>query len=269
MVVSITDSGMGNRIKSLMSVMRLDQDYRIVWHINRFGNNKFNDLFENDIEIQSSSIPEGTQTRFSPYLLVLDEDDIDYGFADDYYDHKHKEFRNIDNGKSIDFQYNKIPEKLKKIYVDNIKKLKPVKYIRDEVENFSSNFNEHTVSVQIRTWKDAPNRADMFDKQGFIECMDKLSNSNFFISADDQSIIDELSLRYPNRVSFYEKRITNYEPGSDDSTKKEFGQDNLIDMLLLGKNKTIIGSHISSFVECAWWFGGANAKIIIVKPKIK
>lgn len=267
MVVSITDSGMGNRIKSLISVMRLDDNYRVVWPINRFGNNKFNDLFENNIAIDQ--VPKGVETRFSPYFLLLDSDGIEEGFSKPHYDHKHQNYKVINNGKSIDWQYNKIPDNIKEIYVNNINKLIPIKYIRDEVEKFSSNFDDNTVSVQLRTWKDAPNRAPMFDKESFIKHMDNLPESNFFLSSDDQSIIDELSKRYPNRVTFYQKRITNYEPGSIDSTKKEFGQDCLIDMLLLGKNNMIIGSHISSFVECAWWFGGAKAEVIIVEPKIK
>ena len=36
----------------------------------------------------------------------------------------------------------------------------------------------------------------------------------------------------------------------------------LIDLLLLSKNTTIIGTYFSSFTEVSWWLGGAKAKVI-------
>ncbi len=36
------------------------------------------------------------------------------------------------------------------------------------------------------------------------------------------------------------------------------------DMLLLGKPSIIIGSHLSSFVECAWWLGLCKSKVVIL-----
>ena len=86
----------------------------------------------------------------------------------------------------------------------------------------------------------------------------------FYQTDFQRLIVDEIIDRYPGRTFFYPKRITNYEPGSQDSKSIEFQQDSLIDMLLLGKASLIIGSHLSSFVECAWWFGQCQSKVIIV-----
>jgi hypothetical protein len=42
--------------------------------------------------------------------------------------------------------------------------------------------------------------------------------------------------------------------------------DGFIDCLLLSKCSTIIGTWCSTFTECAWWFGGCKAKVIIPEP---
>jgi len=263
LTVSTTDSGMGNRIKSLLSVMRLTDNPKVIWPINRFGNNSFNDLFENDIEV--NTIPNGATEHFSPYLLLLDDDGIEEGFATEFLDIKSGKNKAINNGKSIDFQYNRIPQNVIDSIVPIVKSLTPIKYIRNTVDTYAAeNFDENTVSIQIRTWKDDARRAPMFKKENYFKLMDQMPDKNFFVTADDQGIINEFADRYPGRVNYFQKRILNYEPGGSDCSKKEFGQDNLIDMLLLAKNIEIIGSHLSSFVECAWWFGGGRAKVTIL-----
>jgi len=275
-IISITDSGMGNRLKSLLSVMRLTDNYMVYWPKNRFGYAKFSDLFVNDFEvikvpffsnifIGKNKLIYHPKTRFSPYFKVLDSDEINYGFAPGLYDQKKGKTSKIDGGKSIDFQYNRIPKKIQDDYSEQVKKLVPIKYIQDELTRFyKKSFNENTVSVQIRTWKDETRRQGMFSKDEYFKHLDNLPNKNFFISSDDQGIVDEIMSRYPARSFFYPKRIRNYEPGSQDSKSIEFQQDCLIDMLLLGKASLIIGSHLSSFVECAWWFGLCKPKVIIV-----
>lgn len=278
-IISTTDSGMGNRIKSLLSVMRMTNNYKVYWPKNRFGYAKFSDLFVNDFEvikfpffskifIAPNKLIYNPKIRFSPYFKILDSDEIDYGFAPGLYDQKKGKISEINGGKSIDFQYNRIPKKIQDNYSEKVKKLVPIKYIQDEVTKFyKKSFNENTISVQIRTWKDEARRQGMFRKDEYFKHLDKLSKNNFFISSDDQGIVDEIMNRYPGRAFFYPKRISNYEPGSQDSKSIEFQQDSLIDMLLLGKAPLIIGSHLSSFVECAWWFGLCKPRVIIVNQK--
>jgi len=280
-IISTTDSGMGNRLKSLLSIMRMTDNYMVYWPKNRFGHAKFSDLFVNDFEvvkfpffsnifIASTKLIYKPKIRFSPYLKVLDYDEIDYGFAPGLYDQKKGKTSEINNGKSIDFQYHRIPKKIQDNYIEQVKKLVPIKYIQDKVTRFyKKSFNENTVSIQIRTWKDETRRQGMFNKDEYFEHFDKLPNNNFFISSDDQEIVDEIIDCYPGRAFFYPKRIRNYEPGSQDSKSIEFQQDSLIDMLLLGKTSLIIGSHLSSFVECAWWLGQCKSKVTIVGPSIK
>jgi hypothetical protein len=275
-IISTTDSGMGNRLKSLLSIMRMTNNYMVYWPKSRFGCAKFSDLFVNDFEvvkfpffsnifIASTKLIYKPKIRFSPYFKVLDYDEIDYGFAPGLYDQKKGKISEINNGKSIDFQYHRIPKKIQDNYIEQVKKLVPIKYIQDEVAKFyKKSFNENTISVQIRTWKDETRRQGMFSKDEYFKYLDKLPNNKFFISSDDQGIVDEIMNRYPGRAFFYPKRISNYEPGSQDSKSIEFQQDSLIDMLLLGKTSLIIGSHLSSFVECAWWLGLCKPRVVIL-----
>ena len=280
-IISTTDSGMGNRLKSLLSVMRMTDNYMVYWPKNRFGYAKFSDLFVNDFEVvkfpfisnifvASTKLIYKPKIRFSSTLKVLDHDGIDYGFAPSLYDQKKGRTFKINNGKSIDFQYHRIPKKIQDDYIKQVRKLAPIKYIQDEVNRFYKKaFNKNTVSIQIRTWKDETRRQGMFNKDKYFEHFEKLPNNNFFISSDDQEIVDEIIDCYPGRAFFYPKRISNYEPGSQDSKSIEFQQDSLIDMLLLGKTSLIIGSHLSTFVECAWWLGQCKSKVIIVGSSIK
>ena len=256
--------------------MRMTDTYKVYWPKNRFGYSSFSDLFKNNIEVRKvpvfSNIFYGQSkifipllTRFSPYFFIKNDDEIDLEFAPALYDQKKGTSKKVNNGRSIDWQYERIPETIKESYIKQIKKLEPIEYIQNQVEEFyKKSFNRDTVSVQLRTWKDETRRQDMFDKKEYFNCLDKYKNKNFFLSSDDQEIIDEIIERYPGRAFYFPKRVSNYEPGSDDCKTIEFLQDSLIDMLLLGKSSLIIGSHLSSFVECAWWFGLCQSKIIIL-----
>lgn len=274
-IVSVTHNGMGNRIKSLLSVMRMTEDYRVYWPKNRFGYSSFSDLFKNDIEVKKvpffknifigqKTIYLALETRLNAYFLVKEQDNIDYDFAPEYYDQKGG-FKQINNGRSIDWQYERIPKEIKESYLSQIKKLIPSDYIQNQVDSFySKSFDKNTVSVQLRTWKDETRRQEMFNKDEYFEYLDKLKGNNFFLSSDDQEIIDEIIARYPGRAFYYPKRTSSYEPGSVDSKSADFMQDNLIDMLLLSKSPLIIGSHLSSFVECAWWFGHCKSRVVVL-----
>jgi len=278
MIVSVTDSGMGNRIKSLLSVMRMTSEYRVYWPKNRFGYSSFSDLFQNNIEVKKipffknvfvghGRLIVSPEIRFSPYFKIFKSDEIDYGFAPALYDQKKGQAAEIDSGKSIDFQFSRIPKSVQDKYIEKVKELVPIDYIQQAVSEFvKKSMNEKTVAVQIRTWKDENRRQLMFNKEAYFTQLDKLGDNNFFVSADDQEIIDEILLRYPGRACYYPKRISSYEPGSPDSQSVEFQQDCLIDMLLLGEASLIIGSHLSSFVEVAWWLALCKPDVIIVSP---
>ena len=270
MIVSTIDSGLGNRIKCLLSCMRIDDNTKLIWPRNGSTSCDFNKLFENDLEIVY--IPENAETRFNERLLVLDSDDIPEGFAQE---HPDKNFDNnklrkkveLNNGRNIDHEYERIPESIKESYIEQVRKLKPVKYISKEIESFAfKNFNKNTVSVHMRSWANDPRRQCLFSFESYFKYMDEMTDNNFFVCADHQSCIDTLKERYGDRVFDYSKRggKGDYSQGTPYMNTTEASQDAIIEMYLLGMNPTILGSYLSTFVEVGWWLNECKGKVIIV-----
>jgi len=270
MIISMLGSGLGNRLKCVLSSMRLDDDVQVFWPNNRFSGCRWNDLFENFSEIYD--IPKDSKlVRDSERLLVLDSDEIPEGFAQE---HPDKKFENgklrkkieVNNGQNIDHEYERIPEKIKLDYIEQAKKLVPAEYIRNRLEEFSSaNFDENTVSVHMRSWADDSRRQCLFDFNNYFKYMDEMTDKKFFVCADHQHCIDVLKERYPLRVFDYPKQGDgNYSPGTSYMSTLEASQDAIIEMYLLGMNPIILGSYLSTFVEVGWYLGECKGKVIIV-----
>ena len=172
----------------------------------------------------------------------------------------------VNNGRNIDHEYERIPQSVKDSYIEQVRKLTPVKYIRDQIEEFSFvNFDEDTVSVHMRSWADDPRRQCLFSYEDYYKHMDKMEDKTFFVCADHQSCIDTLKQRYGNRVFDYPKRGDgDYSPGTDYMSTLEASQDAIIEMYLLGKNPIILGSYLSTFVEVGWWLNECKGKVTIV-----
>jgi len=255
LVVGYNVAGICSRLKCLFSAMRMSDNYRIIWDTNRNLGCSFNELFENEISLENTfhtakNVREkfGDNCYFSWRFLVLPEDNIDY--------------------KRIDFMFNNTPDVMRKIYLEKIKILKPVKYVRDQVKRFSKNFDNKTVSVSIRSWVykyvTEKVRAKSFNLNNFIEAMDKIKNdtSIFFVTSDSDEIIEELKNIFPNKIISFPNRT----PRNDlRSHAVERGQDMLIDLFLGGKNKRFIVSVPSAYTELQWWFGGCLSYVTKIK----
>lgn len=248
MVVSYHTGGICNRLKCLLSTMRMDDNYKVIWPRNYVVNCSFNDLFINKIELKDKKFYDREvvrktfgDNRYGNWkFLILPEDNIDY---------------------KIDFMYNKTPFLIRKVYLDKIKILKPVKYISNEVKSFLKNFDDNTVSVSIRSWRKFKLREKTFDINLFIEAMEKMKDvSSFFITSDNIKVIKELRYIFPNKIIAYPNRTFK---GDTQSIKGM--QDILIDLLLGGKNKRFIASSTSTYSELQWWFGGCQAEVKVIK----
>ena len=74
--------------------------------------------------------------------------------------------------------------------------------------------------------------------------------------------------KYGDRVVTYERDIFN-NPHLAESGHHEDIQittDAFIELLILSKCSTIIGTYDSTFDEVAWWFSGCKSKVIIPTP---
>jgi hypothetical protein len=267
-IIADCNFGFGNRLKCLISAMRLaekcSKSLVLCWHRNSHVNCNFSDLFENKIpEITPSDLDEikKNKNRDEKYeienswrLAILPEDDLPSNFSRVYYSR---------TGTNVDCEYDRIPIAVREKILVYVNRLNPKLDVLEKVENFAKNFNKDTVSVSIRSWIECPARANLFDLNNVYTILDKIDSSNFFVSCDSQEIIEKLISKYGEKVLLYPKTTYAGDRDSSDSMK-----DVLCDLLLLSKNKRLVASYLSTFPEVAWWFGGCEAKVTIIPPKI-
>jgi hypothetical protein len=255
-IVSDLQAGLANRIKNIVSCLRIDSDVEVVWNPTLHSpsglmgtklNNYFSNLKEcNDKKnkvIRSSWRFEVFPDELPENFSIID-DKIEKIFG--------KKFNPIiPQGKTIDFEYERIPFKLKESYIKCFDKLKINKNILKSVEQFSNNFDDNTVSVHIRTWHDDMGRNEkLFDMNKFLDIMSEYSGCKFFVSTDYYPAIEYL------KDEIGEDKIINY-PHTNENL------DCFVEMLLLSKNKVLIGSPISTFTEVAWWFSECKSDVRI------
>ena len=270
MIISINKGGLCNRIKSLVSVIRISKiendEYKVLWEVlNNYKKDKhilncpFNLLFENNICINNIS---NNQCYDSHCLYIYDKDNIPKNF-NNFNSNCSRSFSKKYDNKTIDFMYNKIPEILKNEYIKYFKILKPIQKLQTEIDNFSKKFNEKTISLHIRSWnrKNEKERKSLYNLDNIENEIKKYDESyNFYLASDCQEVKNELHKKYSNRILTYPRKTT-----LDNSRDFSEGiQEDLIELYLLSKNKIIIGSHFSTYTEVAWWLGGCTENIKII-----
>ena len=255
-IVADLQAGLANRIKNIISCLRIDPDVEVVWNSTLHSpsglvGTKLNDYFSNLKECKNV---DNKRVRSSWRFEVFpDELPKNFSTIDDKIEKLFgKKFKPIiPHGKTIDFEYERIPEEIKKSYIECFNKLKIEESILESVEKFSKSFDDGTISVHIRTWHDDPPRNQkLFDMTKVLSLMKEYTDSNFFVTSDSMSAINYL------KQEFGENRILTYPHNNENL-------DCFIEILLLSKNKILIGSPISTFSEMAWWFSGCKSKVKI------
>jgi len=267
-LISTSTDGLGSRIKSWASALRIDPNLKIFWHLKSpLKENNFRDLFKNS-EMEVPILP--PDFDFILYgggssFLILPTDDIDDDFPSlKLQEDKIKHNLCLDDQKIIDYEFERIPISIRKEYVNMFSIIKS--QIRDdiliEVDSFSNNFTDKTISVHVRSGTGftiqcaGPPEAYLFKLDETIKVMESYSDDyTFFVSTDESveqgsnDILSTLQEKFGDRILYHER---------DSSSVRGA----LIDLLLLSKNKIIIGTYLSTFTEVAWWVGGATAKVI-------
>jgi len=276
-IVSLNNSGITNRIKSILSVLRLSKHLSrtplIYWPSNSLTQCEFSDLFKNNINVindEAGLIRIYKEEKWKKYrhvskrlmktkcnyiligtwrLLTL-PNEVPQNFA-----------RVLPSVKKndIDFEFNRIPKQIRKEYTELINTLILVDYITDQIEEFSSKFNSNTVSVSVRSWIESKDRSKFFNIAEFYEIMDRMDNANFFMSCDSPEVLNRFAEKYGDRLIYYPKRTFMGDRNSVNGV-----QDVLIDLYLLSKNNRIIVSFGSTFSEMAWWFGNCQAEVELI-----
>ena len=274
MNISSNEGGLSNRIKSLVSVIRLSNynknEYKVYWKVldsykknNHILNCSFNQLFQNNIEV--NKINKKSNIYNSHCLLILEIDNLPKNF-NNFKSNCSKKFSINDKfNRNIDFMYNKIPQHIKNEYIQYFKELKLIPELHQKVVDFSEKFNETTVSVHLRSWnrKNEGSRRDyLFNIKKFEKQMLNFKETSFYLASDSKEVI-----QYFTNKSELKDKIIIYPRKTNLDTSRDFPegiQEDLIELYLLSKNNIIIGSHFSSYTEVAWWLAECPKDIIIL-----
>ena len=256
MIVCEAIGGLNDRLKFLVSCMRLDDDIKLIWTVKSRSVwlwCSFSDLFINNFEEFPNVSECVTKYPDAPF-------------------HSGSQFMNVYgddiilNHLGVDNWGNIVPEKQKASILEQINKLEPVNQIKNVVNKFKSIFNNDTITVSIRSFMDAvrniASNGKYFDINKVFEKMDNklYSNKTFFVTCDHQETFEKVLDRYGNRILYTPKRTY-----FGDYKTVEGIQDCVVDLLLGGQNKHIISTNGSGFCDMQWWFGGGKSTIEIIR----
>ena len=177
-----------------------------------------------------------------------------------------EEEKYCDEYKTIDLLYEKTPEYFIDKYLKILGRLK----INPEIVEYVSEFTDawdKMVGVHIRSWycpKKVFHSNEIFEKE-----IDKLDpDQKFFFCCDNSDVQKHFIDKYGDRVVTYDRQIFNdprlAESGHHDDI--QLTADAFVELLMLSKCATIIGTYLSSFDEVAWWMSGCQSKVIIPTP---
>jgi hypothetical protein len=294
LVVSAETAGLGNRIKSWVSAMRLGDDARVHWATTQNMPAAFTELFVNDCAV--NEVPAGAEVYSSWRLVVMPEDEpwLPAGFAtvgagahpvvrglgkawwnltgrrtDRYrymlFPKSHSRRSSRRDARHIDLEYGRIPQAIRDVYVPLFARIA----VRPSIEARAAEWaNEHVsddvIGVQVRTWRDDPRRYRKYHLPALRRLHVLLdsaeSGARFLVVSDADEIVAELAGRYGAGRVLHFPRAT----ARRDSWRSPEGiREDLIDMLLLARTKRLFASYLSTFSEAAWWLGGATASVAV------
>ena len=293
LVVSTETAGLGNRIKSWVSAMRIGERACVRWAVNENMPAEFGDLFVNDCAVDE--VPAGAAEYGSWRLAVLAEDEpfLPAGFAtvgagahpfirglgklwwnatgrrtDRYrymvFPKQHSRRSARADARHIDLEYGRIPQHFRDVYLPLFRSIAVQPAIAERAAEWGARLEPDTIGVQIRTWRDAARRYRKYHLPA-VRRLAKLldaapAGSRFLVVSDADEAIDDLVGRYGAQRVLHFPRMT---PRRDSYRVANGTREDLIDMLLLARTRTLYASYLSTFSEVAWWLGGASADVTV------
>ena len=292
LVVSTETAGLGNRLKSWVSAMRLGADARVLWQVTPNMPARFGDLFANPCEVEA--VPQGAQVWSSWRFAILPEDEahLPRGFAtvgagahplvrglgkawwratgrrsDRYrfmlFPKQHSRRSTRADARHIDLEYERIPVHFRNVYVPLFARV----CVRADIEAraaewAAANLDAASIGVQVRTWRDDPRRHRKYHRPSWKRLVRMLDgtapDAKLFVVSDSDDVVTELARRYgAARVLHFPRRTARLASWRSPEGIVE----DLIDMLLLARTERLLASYLSTFSEAAWWLGGTTARV--------
>jgi len=294
LVVSTETGGLGNRLKSWVSSMRLGGDARVHWAQTTNMPAAFDDLFVNQCAVDA--VPAGATVYGSWRLAVLPQDEpyLPAGFATvgagahpivrglgkawwsltgertDRYrfmvfpkQHSHRSTRA--DARHIDLEYERIPQHFRDVYGELFRRI----VVRPEIaaaaaDWAAANLDADVVGVQVRTWRDDARRHRKYHLPALTRLTrlldDAGAGARFLVVSDSDDVAPMLADRYGSRRVLCYPRTTSR---ADSWLAPRGITEDLIDMLLLARTRRLLASYLSTFSEVAWWLGGTTARVSV------
>ena len=291
LVVSTETGGLGNRLKSWVSSMRLATDSRVYWPVTKNMPAAFGELFANACAVDG--VPDGARAYGSWRLAILPQDEayLPAGFAtvgagphplvrglgkawwrltgertDRYrfmvFPKQHSRRSTRADARHIDLEYERIPQHFRAVYGALFRRIA----VRPELVSAANawaaaNLDDAVVGVQVRTWRDDARRYRKYhlpSLRRLTRLMDSAGDARFLVVSDSDDVAPMLAERYGAR------RVVGYPRATPraDSWLTPLGiKEDLIDMLLLARTRRLFASYLSTFSEVAWWLGGTTARV--------
>jgi len=290
-VVSTETGGLGNRLKSWVSTMRLSTDARVHWPVTKNMPAAFAELFANESSVDP--VPSGARVYGSWRLAILPEDEayLPAGFAtvgagahpivrglgkawwqitgertDRYrfmvFPKQHSRRSTRADARHIDLEYERIPQHFRALYGELFRRIA----VRPELvaaanDWAAANLDGDVVGVQVRTWRDDPRRHRKYhvpSLRRLTRLMDEAAGARFLVVSDSDDVAPMLADRYGARRVLGFPRTT---PRADSWLTPLGIKEDLVDMLLLARTQRLFASYLSTFSEVAWWLGGTTARV--------
>ena len=294
LVVSAETAGLGNRLKSWVSAMRLGGDARVCWPVNKNMPATFGQLFANDAAIDA--VPSGA-TEYSSWRFAILPEDVAHlprGFAtvgagahpvirglgkavwtltgrrtDRYrfmvFPKQHSRRSTRADARHIDLEYERIPRYFRDVYGPLFGRIRVRPEIAARAADWAATrLDPAVIGVQVRTWRDDPRRYRKYHvpaRRRLMQMLDDVETSaRFLVVSDSDEIVNELMQRYgAPRVLCFPRQTARH-----DSWRTPAGiTEDLIDLLLLARTDRLFASYLSTFSEVAWWLGGAKARVTV------
>ena len=256
LIVVSTHGGLGNKLKALVSAVRLSDSVAATYPT-------FGFLFENEIPVVET-IPAKCRV-FSGWRFVLTPDDrLPDDFASVPIPERGQNELRIPVGRSIDYEYGRIPGQLREAFLAAFAKLTVRAEIERAVARVSHDWPHDTIGVHVRSWVGNDFRRNLlFDLERFFHAVDVRGAAPIFLGSDSPAVIEDFKRRYGSRVMTASDDDSPLSHSAD-ADDEEVVVRAFVDMLCLSRTDVLIGTYLSTFTECAWWLGGCRQEVVIL-----
>lgn len=167
----------------------------------------------------------------------------------------------------IDFQYSNIQPHVRDMWLSYFDLIKWNPDIQQVVQEHYHNLGlKDGIGVHIRSWHDDPYRHELLhDINLFVHAVADTGTKLVYLSCDSIQVEQEFKQAVGKDVTVVVQGFDQERHISLDNSRATMISA-LLDLFLLAKCSTIVGTYQSSFSDLAWWLSRCQANMIIPIP---